>query len=197
MLKNRLKSKNLILASGSPRRQELLKSLGVPFKIRIKEINEVYPKHLQKSEISDYLAQLKSNAFVEELNPKDLLITSDTIVWYHNMALGKPKSKDDAFQMLQKLSGKTHEVITSVCLKSLQKEDIFNSITKVTFKELSTEEIQFYIDNYNPMDKAGAYGIQDWIGQIGITKIEGSYFNVMGFPIHKIYSQLLKFSKEL
>lgn len=197
MLKNRLKSKNLILASGSPRRQELLKSLGVPFEIRIKEIDEVYPKHLKKSEISDYLALLKSNAFVEELHPKDLLITSDTIVWYHNMALGKPKSKDEAFQMLQKLSGKTHEVITSVCLKSLQKEDIFNSITKVTFKELSNEEIQFYIDNYNPMDKAGAYGIQDWIGQIGITKIEGSYFNVMGFPIHKIYSQLLKFSKEL
>ena len=197
MLKNRLKSKNLILASGSPRRQELLKSLGVPFEIRLKEIDEDYPKHLKKSEISDYLAQLKSNAFVEELNPKDLLITSDTIVWYHNMALGKPKSKDDAFQMLQKLSGKTHEVITSVCIKSLQKEDIFNCITKVAFKELSSEEIQFYIDNYNPMDKAGAYGIQDWIGQIGITKIEGSYFNVMGFPIHKIYSQLLKFSKEL
>jgi len=197
MLKNRLKSKNLILASGSPRRQELLKSLGVPFEIRIKEIDEVYPKHLKKSEISDYLAQLKSNAFVEELNPKDLLITSDTIVWYHNMALGKPKSKDDAFQILQKLSGKTHEVITSVCIKSLQKEDIFNCITKVTFKELSSEEIQFYIDNYNPMDKAGAYGIQDWIGQIGVTKIEGSYFNVMGFPIHKIYSQLLKFSKKL
>ena len=197
MLKNRLKSKNLILASGSPRRQELLKSLGVPFEIRLKEIDEDYPKHLKKSEISDYLAQLKSNAFVEELTPKDLLITSDTIVWYHNMALGKPKSKDDAFQMLQKLSGKTHEVITSVCLKSLQKEDIFNSITKVTFKELSSEEIQFYIDNYNPMDKAGAYGIQDWIGQIGVTKIEGSYFNVMGFPIHKIYSQLLKFSEEL
>lgn len=197
MLKNRLKSKNLILASGSPRRQELLKTLGVPFEIRIKEIDEVYPKHLKKSEISDYLAQLKSNAFVEELNPKDLLITSDTIVWYHNMALGKPKSKDDAFQMLQKLSGKTHEVITSVCIKSLQKEDIFNCITKVTIKELSSEEIQFYIDNYNPMDKAGAYGIQDWIGQIGVTKIEGSYFNVMGFPIHKIYSQLLKFSKEL
>ncbi len=197
MLKNRLKSKNLILASGSPRRQELLKSLGVPFEIRIKEIEEVYPKHLKKSKISDYLAQLKSNAFVEELNPKDLLITSDTIVWYHNMALGKPKSKDDAFQMLQKLSGKTHEVITSVCIKSLQKEDIFNCITKVTIKELSSEEIQFYIDNYNPMDKAGAYGIQDWIGQIGVTKIEGSYFNVMGFPVHKIYFQLLKFSKEL
>lgn len=197
MLKNRLKSKKLILASGSPRRQELLKSLGVPFEIRLKEIDEIYPKHLKKSEISDYLAKLKSDAFIEELSQKDLLITSDTIVWHQNTALGKPKSKEDAFKMLQKLSGKTHEVISSVCLKSLQKEDIFNSITKVTFKELSTKEIQFYIDNYNPMDKAGAYGIQDWIGQIGVTKIEGSYFNVMGFPIHKIYSQLLKFSEEL
>ena len=197
MLKNRLKSKKLILASGSPRRQELLKSLGVPFEIRLKEIDEIYPKHLKKNEISDYLAKLKSDAFIEELSPKDLLITSDTIVWHQNTALGKPKSKEDAFKMLQKLSGKTHEVISSVCLKSLQKEDIFNSITKVTFKELSTKEIQFYIDNYNPMDKAGAYGIQDWIGQIGVTKIEGSYFNVMGFPIHKIYSQLLKFSEEL
>jgi len=197
MLKNRLKSKKLILASGSPRRQELLKSLGVPFEIRLKEIDEIYPKRLKKSEISDYLAKLKSDAFIEELNPKDLLITSDTIVWHQNTALGKPKSKEDAFKMLQKLSGKTHEVISSVCLKCLQKEDIFNSITKVTFKELSTKEIQFYIDNYNPMDKAGAYGIQDWIGQIGVTKIEGSYFNVMGFPIHKIYSQLLKFSEEL
>lgn len=197
MLKNRLKSKKLILASGSPRRQELLKSLGVPFEIRLKEIDEIYPKQLKKSEISDYLAKLKSDAFKEELSPKDLLITSDTIVWHQNTALGKPKSKEDAFKMLQKLSGKTHEVISSVCLKSLQKEDIFNSITKVTFKELSSKEIQFYIDNYNPMDKAGAYGIQDWIGQIGVTKIEGSYFNVMGFPIHKIYSQLLKFSEEL
>jgi septum formation protein len=197
MLKNRLKSKKLILASGSPRRQELLKSLGVPFEIRLKEIDEIYPKHLKKSEISDYLAKRKSDAFIEELSPKDLLITSDTIVWHQNTALGKPKSKEDAFKMLQKLSGKKHEVISSVCLKSLQKEDIFNSITKVTFKELSTKEIQFYIDNYNPMDKAGAYGIQDWIGQIGVTKIEGSYFNVMGFPIHKIYSQLLKFSEEL
>tara|TARA_Y100000385_G_C13108052_1_gene649651 strand:- start:6870 stop:7463 length:594 start_codon:yes stop_codon:yes gene_type:complete len=197
MLKNRLKSKKLILASGSPRRQELLKSLGVPFEIRLKEIDEIYPKQLKKSEISDYLAKLKSDAFIEELSPKDLLITSDTIVWHQNTALGKPKSKEDAFKMLQKLSGKTHEVISSVCLKSLQKEDIFNSITKVTFKELSSKEIQFYIDNYNPMDKAGAYGIQDWIGQIGVTKIEGSYFNVMGFPIHKIYSQLLKFSEEL
>ncbi len=196
MLKNRLKSKNLILASGSPRRQELLKSLGVPFEIRLKEINENYPKQLKNSAISDYLAKLKSNAFLKEINPNDLLITSDTIVLHQNTALGKPKSKVEAFQMLQNLSGKTHEVITSVCLRSTTKEDLFNSSTKVTFKILSALEIEYYIDNYNPMDKAGAYGIQDWIGQIGITKIEGSYFNVMGFPLDKIYTQLLKFSEK-
>ena len=131
------------------------------------------------------------------MTPKELLITSDTIVWHQNTALGKPKSKNEAFQMLQKLSEKTHEVITSVCLKSLKNEAIFNSTTKVTFKKLSEKEIEYYITNYNPMDKAGAYGIQDWIGQIGVVKIEGSYFNVMGFPIDKVYSQLLKFSKEL
>ena len=172
MLKNRLKSKNLILASGSPRRQELLKSLGVPFEIRLKEINEYYPKQLKNSAISDYLAKLKSNAFLKEINPNDLLITSDTIVWHQNTALGKPKSKVEAFQMLQNLSGKTHEVITSVCLRSTTKEDLFNSSTKVTFKILSALEIEYYIDNYNPMDKAGAYGIQDWIGQIGIKKLK-------------------------
>jgi septum formation protein len=197
MLKNILKSKKLILASSSPRRQELLKSLGVPFEIRQKKIEEHYPKHLKKSDISDYLAKIKSDAFVEEMTPKELLITSDTIVWHQNTALGKPKSKNEAFQMLQKLSEKTHEVITSVCLKSLKNEAIFNSTTKVTFKKLSEKEIEYYITNYNPMDKAGAYGIQDWIGQIGVVKIEGSYFNVMGFPIDKVYSQLLKFSKEL
>ena len=196
MLKNRLKSKNLILASGSPRRQELLKSLGVPFEIRLKEINENYPKQLNNSAISDYLAKHKSNAFSKEINPNDLLITSDTIVWHQNTALGKPKSKVEAFKMLQKLSGKTHEVITSVCFRSTTNEDLFNSSTKVTFKILSALEIEYYIDNYNPMDKAGAYGIQDWIGQIGITKIEGSYFNVMGFPLDKIYTQLLKFSEK-
>ena len=196
MLRAQLKSINLILASNSPRRQELLKSLGLPFEIRLKDIDEQYPKDLVHSAISDYLARLKSLAFENELNDRDLLITSDTIVWHENTALGKPKSKDDAFQMLQKMSNKTHEVITSVCLKSLKKELIFNATTKVTFKALSDKEIDFYINNYYPMDKAGAYGIQDWIGQIGITKIEGSYYNVMGFPIDKIYTQLIKFSKE-
>ena len=196
MLRAQLKSINLILASNSPRRQELLKSLGLPFEIRLKDIDEQYPKDLVHSAISDYLARLKSLAFENELNDRDLLITSDTIVWHENTALGKPKSKDDAFQMLQKMSNKTHEVITSVCLKSLKKELIFNATTKVTFKALSDKEIDFYINHYNPMDKAGAYGIQDWIGQIGITKIEGSYYNVMGFPIDKIYTQLIKFSKK-
>lgn len=196
MLRAQLKSINLILASNSPRRQELLKSLGLPFEIRLKDIDEQYPKDLVHNAISDYLARLKSLAFENELNDRDLLITSDTIVWHENTALGKPKSKDDAFQMLQKMSNKTHEVITSVCLKSLKKELIFNATTKVTFKALSDKEIDFYINHYNPMDKAGAYGIQDWIGQIGITKIEGSYYNVMGFPIDKIYTQLIKFSKE-
>lgn len=196
MLRAQLKSINLILASNSPRRQELLKSLGLPFEIRLKDIDEQYPKDLVHSAISDYLARLKSLPFENELNDRDLLITSDTIVWHENTALGKPKSKDDAFQMLQKMSNKTHEVITSVCLKSLKKELIFNATTKVTFKALSDKEIDFYINHYNPMDKAGAYGIQDWIGQIGITKIEGSYYNVMGFPIDKIYTQLIKFSKE-
>ena len=196
MLRAQLKSINLILASNSPRRQELLKSLGLPFEIRLKDIDEQYPKDLVHSAISDYLARLKSLAFENELNDRDLLITSDTIVWHENTALGKPKSKDDAFQMLQKMSNKTHEVITSVCLKSLKKELIFNATTKVTFKALSDKEIDFYINHYNPMDKAGAYGIQDWVGQIGITKIEGSYYNVMGFPIDKIYTQLIKFSKE-
>lgn len=196
MLRAQLKSINLILASNSPRRQELLKSLGLPFEIRLKDIDEQYPKDLVHSAISDYLSRLKSLAFENELNDRDLLITSDTIVWHENTALGKPKSKDDAFQMLQKMSNKTHEVITSVCLKSLKKELIFNATTKVTFKALSDKEIDFYINHYNPMDKAGAYGIQDWIGQIGITKIEGSYYNVMGFPIDKIYTQLIKFSKE-
>ena len=196
MLKDYLKNKNLILASASPRRQELLKSLEIPFEVRLKHIDEHYPKNLSHSAISDYLAKLKSNAFVDELDPQDILITSDTIVWHNNTALGKPRSKENAVQMLLNLSDDTHEVITSVCLKTIDREIVFHSTTKVTFKTLSQEEIDFYVHNFNPMDKAGAYGIQDWIGQIGVTKIEGSYYNVMGFPIDKIYTQLLKFSKE-
>ena len=131
--------------------------------------------------------------FVEELKPNDILITSDTIVWFKDKALGKPKDNNDAFEMLKTLSGHTHVVITSVCFKSTTSQKTINSITHVTFKELSDEEIWYYIRNFKVLDKAGAYGIQDWIGQIGVTKIEGSYFNVMGFPMDKIYKTLLTF----
>jgi septum formation protein len=131
--------------------------------------------------------------FVDELTPNDILITSDTIVWHNESALGKPKDNNDAFEMLKALSGQTHEVITSVCFKSVRAQKTINSITKVTFKSLSDEEIWYYINNFKVLDKAGAYGIQDWIGQVGVTKIEGSYFNVMGFPMDHIYKTLLTF----
>jgi septum formation protein len=193
MLADILKDKRLILASSSPRRQELIKGLGLKVEIRIKPIIEEYPVHLKHFEIPDYLAQLKSMQFEETLTPKDILITSDTIVWFKNTALGKPTDANDAFQMLRSLSGQTHEVITSVCFKTSAKLKTINSITKVTFKQLSNSEINYYIKNFKVLDKAGSYGIQDWIGQIAVTKIEGSYFNVMGFPMDKIYNTLLTF----
>ena len=193
MLAEILKSRHIILASSSPRRQELIKGLGLDFEIRIKPVKEEYPDRLRHFEISDYLAQLKSMPFVDELTPNDILITSDTIVWHNESALGKPKDNTDAFEMLKALSGQTHEVITSVCFKSIRAEKTINSITKVTFKPLSDKEIWYYINNFKVLDKAGAYGIQDWIGQVGVTKIEGSYFNVMGFPMNHIYKTLLTF----
>jgi septum formation protein len=193
MLVDILKDKRLILASSSPRRQELIKGLGLKVEIRIKPIKEKYPEHLKHFEIPDYLAQLKSMQFEDTLTSKDVLITSDTIVWHKNTALGKPTDENDAFQMLRSLSGQTHEVITSVCFKSTEKVKTINSITKVTFKQLSNSEINYYIKNFKVLDKAGSYGIQDWIGQIAVTKIEGSYFNVMGFPMDKIYDTLLTF----
>ena len=193
MLSDLLKDKHLILGSSSPRRQELIKGLGLEVEIRIISVKEEYPDRLRHFEISDYLAQLKSIPFQETLAANDILITSDTIVWFENKALGKPKDNNDAFQMLKSLSGHTHEVITSVCFKSIEKEKTINSITKVTFKALSDSEINYYINNFTVLDKAGSYGIQDWIGQIAVTKIEGSYFNVMGFPIDKIYETLLTF----
>ena len=193
MLAEILKSRHIILASSSPRRQELIKGLGLDFEIRIKPVKEEYPDRLRHFEISDYLAQLKSMPFVDELTPNDILITSDTIVWHNESALGKPKDNNDSFEMLKTLSGHTHEVITSVCFKSVRAQKTINSITKVTFKSLSDEEIWYYIDNFKVLDKAGAYGIQDWIGQVGVTKIEGSYFNVMGFPMDHIYNTLLTF----
>jgi septum formation protein len=194
MLNEQLHNYHLILASGSPRRQQFFKELGLDFEIRLKEIEEVYPPHLQASEITDYLAELKASAFTSELNANDILVTSDTIVWHQNECLGKPKDYQDAFQMLQKLSGDTHQVITSVCLKSGAKSETFHAITYVTFKPLTDSEIRYYLDHYHPFDKAGSYAIQEWIGYIGITKIEGSYTNVVGMPMQLVYNKLLNFA---
>ena len=190
MLKQKLNNYNVILASGSPRRQQFFRDLDIDFSIQLKEIEEIYPENLKGVAITDYLSNLKSDAF-SALNDKDLLITSDTIVWLEGKALGKPKDAKDAFTMLRALSGKKHEVITSVCLKTTSFQKIINDITIVTFKELSDDEIHYYINNYKPFDKAGAYGIQEWIGFIGIEKIEGSYFNVVGLPVHKLYKELM------
>jgi septum formation protein len=190
MLKQKLNNYNVILASGSPRRQQFFRDLDIDFSIQLKEIEEIYPENLKGVAITDYLSNLKSDAF-STLNDNDLLITSDTIVWLEGKALGKPKDAKDAFTMLKSMSGKKHEVITSVCLKSNSFQKIINDITIVTFKELSDDEIQYYINNYKPFDKAGAYGIQEWIGFIGIEKIEGSYFNVVGLPVHKLYKELM------
>ncbi len=193
MLDKKLKNTKIILASGSPRRQEFFKNLDINFEIRLKEIEEIFPNHLQSLEITDYLALLKAKAFDGELKENELLITSDTLVWLEGKALGKPTNYQDAFLMLQSMSNKTHEVITSVCFKTSNKIEIINDITKVTFTTLTNESIAYYLDNYKPFDKAGSYGIQEWIGLIGISKIEGSYTNVVGLPTQKVYDYLLKF----
>lgn len=191
MLKEKLAKFNIILASGSPRRQQFFKDLDLNFEIRIKSVEEIYPNHLVGTEITDYLADLKTVPFKNELNNNDLLVTSDTIVWLNNKALGKPKNYDEAFKMITSLSGKSHQVITSVSLKSKDFQKIFNDTATVHFRELTNEEIDYYIKTYQPYDKAGAYGIQEWIGKVGIYKIEGSYFNVMGLPVHKLYKELM------
>ena len=194
MLKEKLNKINIILASGSPRRQQFFKEMDLHYTIRLKEIEEIYPEHLQAEEITNFLAKLKASAFENELEENDVLVTSDTIVWLNGKALGKPKDYDDAFKMLQQLANQTHEVITSVCLKSIDKTDVFHCVTKVTFADLSDEAITYYLDNYQPFDKAGSYGIQDWIGLIGISKIEGSYANVVGMPVDTVYDKLVEFA---
>ena len=196
MLREKLKNYHIILASGSPRRQEFFKGLGIDFEVRLKPVKENYPSRLRHFEISDYLAQLKSLQFENQLKTNDILITSDTIVWHNNKALGKPGTEQEAFEMLKSMSNQTHEVITSVCFKTIQSEKTVNNTTKVTFKEFSDEEIWYYVHHFNPMDKAGAYGIQEWIGQIGVTNIEGSYFNVMGLPVHLVYDTLIEFANK-
>lgn len=190
MLRNKLKNYQIILASGSPRRQQFFRDLDLDFEIRLKEIEEIFPPELKKEAITNYLAELKAAAFDGELKENEILITSDTLVWHNNKALGKPKDREDAFQILKSLSNATHEVITSVCFKTKTQTEVLFEITKVTFNELSDEAIHYYIENYQPFDKAGAYGIQEWIGYIGVSKIEGSYANVIGLPVDKVYQYL-------
>ena len=190
---NNLKDYQLILASQSPRRQEMLKELGVNFEIRIKEVDEIYPDGLSAIEIPVYLAELKASAFLDDIKDKDLVITADTIVCIDDWILGKPKDRADAVKMLKALSGRSHKVVSGVCLTSLKKKLSFSTTTDVHFKVLTDEEINYYIDNYKPFDKAGAYGIQEWIGFIGIDGIEGSYFNVVGLPIQRLYQELSTF----
>ena len=194
MLSTLLQHKNIILASGSPRRQQFFKEMDLNFTIQLKEIEEIYPDNLKAEGITDFLAILKANAFENNLKENDILVTSDTIVWLNGKALGKPKDADDAFKMLQQLANQTHEVITSVCLKTIDKTEVFHCITKVTFNALSDESIRYYIKNYNLLDKAGSYGIQDWIGLIGISKIEGSYTNVVGLPTEMLFKKLMNYA---
>ncbi len=191
MLNAILKNHQLVLASASPRRQRFFRDMGLDFEIRLKPVEEVYPKELKGSAISDYLAELKASAFKETLSPNEILVTSDTVVWHNNKSLAKAKNAEEAFTMLKTLSGDWHEVITSICLTAKDVQKTVHSTTQVKFRELKHEEIHFYIENYKPFDKAGAYGIQEWIGLIGIEKIEGSYANVVGLPTHLLYETLI------
>ena len=183
----------LILSSNSPRRKELLAGLDIPFEVRvIEDIDESYPDTLPTGEIAEYIAQKKAAAY--EVGNDEVLITADTIVVLDDQILGKPADAEEAKLMLSSLSGKTHHVITGVCLKSRDQQHHFSVISEVTFKTLAEEEISYYVETYKPFDKAGAYGIQEWIGYIGVTGLSGSYFNVMGLPVQRIYEELKKFN---
>jgi septum formation protein len=184
----------LILGSASPRRQELLKSLGFEFRNKpIKADESIWPKDLKAQEIPIFLAELKADAYEEELKEGELLITADTVVWCEGKVFNKPENFAAGKKMLEELSGKMHEVFTAVCLKSANKQTTFYDVSKVYFKKLKIEEIEYYLTNFSPYDKAGGYGVQDWIGYIGIDKIEGSFYNVMGLPVKELYEELIKF----
>jgi len=194
MINHRLQKYRLILASQSPRRQYLLKELGLDFEIIPTKVKEIYPANLAPHEIAVYLAELKADSFEgDRMDQRALIIAADTIVCIEDEILGKPGNYQEAVNMLRKLSGKKHDVITAVCLKSKNKKKTFHVISSVYFKDLTMDEINYYIENFQPFDKAGGYGVQEWIGYIGISKIEGSFFNVMGLPVKELYEQLLKF----
>jgi septum formation protein len=186
-----LRDRQFILASKSPRRKALLEELGLKFETRTKDIDEKFPPALQREEIPRYLSRLKASAFKDELSDREILITSDTIVWFENKVLEKPSDRNEAIDMISTLSGSVHEVVSAITVSDPNKSETAHSITRVSFIELSKKEIEFYVDHYKPYDKAGAYGIQEWIGLIGVDRIEGSYFNVVGLPVHELY-RLLK-----
>ncbi len=191
-LKEKLKHKKIILGSGSPRRKMFLEDLGLDFEVRTRSVEEIYPETLQGREISEYLARLKATPFKNELEPNQIIITSDTVVWHDNTSLAKAADSAEAFKMLRTLSGDWHEVITSVCFTTMGAQKTVSSITKVKLKDFTDDEINYYIESCQPFDKAGAYGIQEWIGMIGISKIQGSYTNVVGLPTHLVYKTLME-----
>ncbi|RGN45469.1 MULTISPECIES: Maf-like protein [unclassified Bacteroides] len=190
---NNLKKYKVILASGSPRRRELLSGLGIDYTIKVlPDVNEAYPETLKGEDIPLYIAREKAEAYLKGIESDELIITADTIVWLDNEVLGKPTDEQQAKVMLRMLSGKTHHVITGVCLTTSEFQKSFTTTTEVTFAKLSEEEIDYYVEKYRPLDKAGAYGIQEWIGFVGVEAINGSYFNVMGLPIQRLYKELSK-----
>ena len=190
----RMDNYHIILASNSPRRRELLRGLDIDFEVKVlPDIEENYPETLATPDIPVYIATEKAAAYKDLMTDRDLIITADTVVVLGDEVLGKPADLDDARRMLRELSGRTHQVITGVCLMTRQRQRSFAVTTDVTFKTLSDEEIDYYVKKYQPLDKAGAYGIQEWIGYIGVTSLNGSYFNVMGLPVQRIYCELLQF----
>ena len=185
---------NIILGSQSPRRRELMAGLDIPFSCVTIDADESYPAELKAGDIPMYISRAKARAYVSELQDNDLLITSDTIVWLHGEMLGKPQDEAEAKAMLARLSGQTHEVYTAVCFADKNGElETWVDCTKVTFNNLFEDDIDYYVSKYRPLDKAGAYGVQEWIGYVGVTRMEGSYFNVMGFPICHVYERLKKY----
>ena len=183
----------IILASNSPRRKELLSGLDCEFSVKvISGIDESYPKDLPALEVAQYISVKKAEAYMASIAEDELVITADTIVICDNRVLGKPQDADEACSMLKMLSGRTHKVVTGVCLTTKDKQSQFSVVTDVTFDNLTQDEIDYYIEKYHPYDKAGAYGIQEWIGYVGVTRLEGSYFNVMGFPVQRVYKEIKK-----
>ena len=184
----------VLLGSNSPRREELLSGIDIDFEVKVlPDIDESYPDNLPSEEIAEYVAALKAKAYLTSLQEDELLLTADTIVLLDGIVLGKPVDKEDAKEMLRELSGKTHRVITGVCLTSITKQISFSATSEVEFGELSNQEIEYYVENYSPMDKAGAYGVQEWIGYIAVKHINGSYYNIMGLPIQRVYREIIKF----